>query len=747
MITLDLIEFIKLQLNKNISKETITTDLSEVGWRIEDIEEGFAKVEEDRLREVTLEQAKSLEAKEPIKTEEVEKVFDKYRELPIEGDSLEEPKLDNNNTDPSVIDTPFINILNIEKEPTPAKIWVPTAIQPKIEDIKNLEIKGEIKPEIQEEISKEKKEALSAPHTDIEPYMMEVEGKVSSINTNHVLNTSKIEKPEEIFKPEEKLTIQNVIPNIDKTQSINIMQGLKIPVDKLEPIRAPIVNNGMTDIIPKSAIISSYSQDILSANIKEPENVIVDKKKSFLKWGILIILFIVIFGMIFAFVEGYIKIPGSKFSFFVIKKDPRVIVLNSPDTISSLKAYKVETSIGISFPSLSNITTGLSSGDVVKSSDTDFININNQGFVNHTDGNLLFDYPFNIKSSLLKNDIVSDLKYDGTNLFVSVPDLSQILQKDAPDPTTVSIGSGQLGLLIPEFSPDVQDLIKKIDIYNILGENVPLYVKNETFGILKDFITGLTYTDKGTDTIHGVDTYHYELITDNDSTKKFLSSLTDLYIAKLPDDQKQKLDEAVGSSTISSFDVWVGKNDDNLYQIQFTLDVPLSKVLGLNDSGIAGNEVKLDWKTTYYDLDVLNSLLTPKADVTMEGFVNKIKDIKTKNIISAFKAQATSFHNATGSFGIKPNINGSCTNPNPGSLFSPQGHAKGADGAVGAVSSSMDSLLSATDGAGACYSTSSAWALSAPLMASDPTSPQFYCIDSKGGSKIVSNQIKGTVCL
>ena len=114
MITLDLIEFIKSQLNKNISKETILTDLSEVGWRMEDIEEGFAKVEEDRLRDVTLQQAKSLEAKEPVKIEEVKEVFDKYRELPIDGDSLNEPKLGSNEEDSTITDTPFINILNRE---------------------------------------------------------------------------------------------------------------------------------------------------------------------------------------------------------------------------------------------------------------------------------------------------------------------------------------------------------------------------------------------------------------------------------------------------------------------------------------------------------------------------------------------------------------------------------------------------------------------------------------------------------
>ena len=45
MTTGELIDYIKSQLNKNIPKYLIISRLIEVGWRMEDIEEGFSNIE------------------------------------------------------------------------------------------------------------------------------------------------------------------------------------------------------------------------------------------------------------------------------------------------------------------------------------------------------------------------------------------------------------------------------------------------------------------------------------------------------------------------------------------------------------------------------------------------------------------------------------------------------------------------------------------------------------------------------
>jgi len=44
MITEDLIKYIKNQVSKNVSKEVIISELTRVGWRAEDIDEGMSKV-------------------------------------------------------------------------------------------------------------------------------------------------------------------------------------------------------------------------------------------------------------------------------------------------------------------------------------------------------------------------------------------------------------------------------------------------------------------------------------------------------------------------------------------------------------------------------------------------------------------------------------------------------------------------------------------------------------------------------
>lgn len=44
MITEDLTNYIKSQIEQNISKEVIVSKLAQVGWKLEDIEEALAEV-------------------------------------------------------------------------------------------------------------------------------------------------------------------------------------------------------------------------------------------------------------------------------------------------------------------------------------------------------------------------------------------------------------------------------------------------------------------------------------------------------------------------------------------------------------------------------------------------------------------------------------------------------------------------------------------------------------------------------
>lgn len=789
MTTGDLIEYIKSQLNKNISRDSIKLKLIEVGWHPDDIEEGFSiaksssifnsEISHDLVNtEPVIEEFKKekIEAVQPpvniISPSEIKETKDPYREFPegIDIDQLDPyntaaPSLEKEQPKeeilepvmatmeipaeiPSVIDTEIQNI-------NPVKIWTPISIKPKIVDSSPIKI----------EESKEDKEIQFSGEKSLEEYNLEIGGNVMPIVEKSLLN--------EDSASEIKTSDSDLMPTINKNP---FPEQVKEPVIQEEIVSSniPVTNNAFDDMPPRKqivtgslmniqaemidihprnpAMIASYSQDILSA-VKEPVISPKQKKNIILKILIAFIVFILVGGMIFAFVEGYIKVPWSNISLSVVKKDPKTIMINAPDSIAKLKGYKVDTTINISSPSLSSITTGLASGEVVTSKDRDSVSISSKGAASHLNGKLVFDYLLAFKSSILKSDINSNIKYDGNNLFVSVPDLKQILDKDAPAKATVSFTPDQLNMILGEFSPKIQDLIKKVDAYNLSSGKVPLYVKTEVSSIFKEFINSLTYVQKGNENIHGIDTYHYELTADRQSTKKLLISLSDLFIVKLSAEQKKELDETLGSSSLSAFDVWVGENDDNIYQIKFTLNTPLSTVLGLNDSGIAGNEVKLEWTSTYYDLDIPNTIKMPGDSVSMDTFVKGIKDLKIKNIFSSFRPQATSLRNAIGSYGIRSNPTGSCTNPNPGSLFSPKGHAKGADNAVSSISSSMNSILSATNGAGLCYSTSTAWALEVPLYSAEesssteiPNTPTFYCADSIGNIITLTSPILGTIC-
>ncbi|HAE36951.1 MAG: hypothetical protein UR85_C0009G0040 [Candidatus Nomurabacteria bacterium GW2011_GWF2_35_66] len=749
MITSDLIEYIKIQLNKNISKDLIISRLSQVGWRAEDIEEGFLSIETSLtppVLEASL-SAENLNKEEDIKIKDEDgaKTVDPYRELP-DGVELESRE---------IYRTPNFKKEEIHTPPTvekttekiePVKIWAPTTIPTKIEETK-------ITPE------PKKEEAVEfSTNKEVAPYRLEVEGgekpntdeikKSSDLEFIPTINKNPFSNPitQTIDKVESPLISREFIPSTEKNPSSELVpQKVNLPPLKISNTKTPIPEKRISDMVQKSAMISSYSQDILAAKKEEP--IITKKSNLLLKIGILMFIIGLVGGMVFAFVEGYLRIPWLNINLSVVKKDPKTIILNTSSSLSKLKSYKVENNISISSPSLSNITTGLSSGSVVASKDRDSISVNTKGIVNHLNNKLMFDYILNLESSILENDINSNWKYNGTDLYVSIPDLNQVLGSDAPVATAVSLKPDQLNLIIPELSSEMQKTVKDIDIYNLMSGEVPLYIKNEVSSIFKEFINNLEYSEKADENIRGVDTYHYELTADRQSTKKFLTSLTNIFVVKLTADQKSNLDEVLGSSSISSFEVWIGKNDDNLYQIKFTLNTPLSKVLDLNDSGIAGNEVKLDWMITYYDLDVPNNINFPDAQLDMIEFIKSIRDVKIKNFISSFRSHAVLFKNAVGSFGTRSNPAGSCTNPNPGSIFSPKGHNKGADQSVGSIAEIMNSLLSITNGAGSCYSTSREWALSAPLSTvTEGGTSNFYCVDTTGNTTILQTPITGPAC-
>ena len=507
----------------------------------------------------------------------------------------------------------------------------------------------------------------------------------------------------------------------------------------------------MSSNLPQSAMLSSYKNDLLSVkNIEEVSR--KNNRGKIIKWLVISIIFLIVLGVGMLFYSGYFSLKNLNIPF--IKKDPKVLLLNNSKTLSSLSSYKTETIIDISSPSFSNISSGLISGEAVSSLDKDSFSINTLGVINQNKDGLLADNFFTFKSSIIKDPITFDVKNNGSDLFVSVPDLKEIMNENSPEPSIVRINSDEFALIPPLFSPNLELWMNKINFYKLLSSGMSSYINNDTLGAYDEFINNVEITEKGQDNIKGIDTYHYSIVPDRQFSKKLLTKITENFVSNLSEDDNSKLNEIIGATTVDSFVVWVGKGDNNIYQYNVTVDIPLSKILGFEDKSVGDNKVNISWKTTYFDFNISNNVLLPEDATNVVDFVNKIKESKIKNEVSSFKQLATGLLNAEGSYGAKPNSSGSCMKPTAGSLFSPTGHTKGATSAISSVSELLNNVMNTTNGAGYCYSTTKAWSFTVPVsinydpdpVTGFPNYKYFYCTDNTGATKELVAPPTGVIC-
>lgn len=707
MITEDLIAYIQAQLRKNISQDIIVSRLVGAGWHRDDVTEAFRKI---------------------------------FPPTP----PAEQPK-------------PVQDVVT-------DRVWSPIKIAPKIESTPSLIPNQQVtSPVVEQNITQRIKPIFSGSFS---------EAHGSNVVTPIIPNTPKVVVEQPIQKPKEtQLEIRNeeLIPALKPkvpvfqqptpAPTIPSTPAASAPISQAapKPIETPtttpplagfkmtsnMANSDVPDSnsLPNGAILHSYQKAINQASSFD-DKLFKQKRHTLVKWLILILILSAIGGAVFAFSENYIKIPSFNFSF--IKKDPKTLLANAPIELNELKSYKIETNASISLPPLANITSGLVSGEAVPSHDKDSITLFAEGVVNNENQSTpVFDYKATLSSSLFNNKIITNLKYNNLLSLVTVPDLSELLGPNAPKENTILVPKGHFDAFVALLPDNIQDKVKKIDIDKLLSVGIPSYVNNETSAIFKDFVSNATVTEKSPDDIHGILSYHYELNADRQATKKFINEFINIFITDLSDEEKDILSERLGAISIDSLQVWIGKDDNKIHQYSFVLKTPLSRLIGLDDKGIAGNEVSLDWKTTYYDFDVHNDISIPAEAMSVADFMKEVNDMKVKDEISAFKSLASNFHNAVGNYGKRSNSSGSCTNPNPNSLFSPVGHPKGASSVVGSIASLMNDILNTTEGALSCYSTSNAWALSAPLL-TDTTSS--FCVDSTGISRIIKQPINGPVC-
>ncbi len=491
--------------------------------------------------------------------------------------------------------------------------------------------------------------------------------------------------------------------------------------------------------LPESPLIKTFSSDIQKAEATITEESVPSARRKIARSIIIVLVIGLIGGAAFAFLKGYISFAS------FIKKDPKVLLLGTPSHLSSLSSYRSDTTITASFPSVANITNGLISGNVVTSKDTDSVSIdikstihNNSSSASHA----LSDHAFHIRSSLIQNDIDVDLKYNGTTSFITIPDLSNLFGEHAPLSGLVAVGDTEFDELLSLVPIQYRDMIRNTDFYKMKSNGIPPYVINSLKVSLKELIDSADVSEKPKEVIQGIDTYHYILSVDRADTKKFLISLADIFITTLSETQKKNLEEALGASNFDTIEVWVGTDDSLVHQYKFSLSVPLSKVINLEDKGIDGNTVTFTWQSSVYDFNQATSVLPSETATPVSDFVKLGLDKNIKTTMASFITASKTFRNALGSYG-KTNTGGSCVNPSAGSLFSPVGHTKGAATSVGAIAHTMNILVANPTGEGSCLSTPTAWAMAFPL-ASDPTSS--YCVDSTGSSRIRTSPLTTTLC-
>jgi len=805
MITSDLVSYIQSQIKKNISKDLIILHLSENGWRREDIDEGFLKVSSvsdlnysspkpeikdkwlnDPYRELPgsettpivnpvelkpemkYEAPKVIEEQKawvPIKTEEPKKITPGSFMYSVPEIKTEIPKIIEEKKEliPDEVKPNIVPVTEIKIE-TPAKveeskIWTPMNIKAVTSSIPEIKIETPKEELKSNEIEILPEQISSRPISDIknEPssfgaFKNEIPVIKQEPLNGPVLSAISFNQPKKSFSDFKTNTdTVSTSSNLSTDKNLSaekpiIQVPIKIfhdttPISSIPKIEAEVVTESSNK--PESAIISSFRQDIDSVTLAKNDTTNKVNKSSKGIFKILAIIFVILLitgGIVFAFINGYIKMPIS-----IIKNDPKVILLNTSSNFNKLKSYKTYTKITLSSPSFANITSGLVNGEAVVSNDRDYISFSTNGLVNRNDSqSSIFDYNTIIKGSFLKDKITTDIKYADSKSYITMPDLSEVVANYIPTQIPVLVPSEQLSLITSEFPTYFKDKINKIGVFDILSNIMSNSFGDKFTSSFNDLVNSSTMAEKPNEIINGQDSYHYEIIVDRQNTKKFLVSLMNTFANNDSPEIKSILEENLGSTTLDSFEIWISKADSNILQYQFKLSAPLSKIIGLDDKGIADNTVSLDWKTTYSGFDIANEIIIPTDYIKIEDYLRDVHNNKIKSTLSSFSSNTKNLFNAEGSFGKSVNKTGSCTAPNSGSLFSPLGHDKGASTAIASISSSMNDLLSLTEGPSTCFSTLKAWSISSPLVGDLQA---FYCVDSNGDSKLLTGQPTGTTCV
>lgn len=693
MITDELVSYIETQLKKNTPREIITSRLLQAGWNPLDVEEGFLAIAPASSVPLPARQA-SASTDTVVHT-------DPYRESP------------------QIKTTP-----PLEQKESP-KVWIPTQVKP-----------------IEQEISTPQTESASV---DIRDTVSPLIGEVSS--------SPKFQSKVYVY----------VIPTEDATatEAANVIKEDLLPAlapkelqagheDSPQAISSPVVTEShavnppvRNDISAGKSVQGFQAQpgDFASSVVMADTLLKTENKKHSWKNTFLILVIFAIGAFVFALSAGYI--PPSLFQFSLIKKDPKDLLVSASAILAKHESYKTATNLTISSPLFSDITSGLLTGEPVASSDRDSISFTMLRTVQNEPESIsrsVVSTKSSIFPTVIQAEIISarDLQY-----FI-FPDLSQFFPSADARSGSVTVPDGDLSTLIHELPLVFGVSVEESDRGQILSKGVSPSMKAEIKDAFKELVAEISVNEKTPEKIRDVETYHYNINVDRPTMKKFLTRIFLASGVEFSAKAKPLIEEALGSVSVNSFEVWVGKASGTIAQYKIVLSTPLSKVLGLNDNGIAGNEVMLELQTTFYDFDIpTNTITIPENATPLPLFIQTVRDFKIKSILTSFQTQAKNLQKIEGRYGVKANTSGSCASPTNGSLFSPLGHTSKASTPVGAIAQSMNILLGSATHPPVCHSNASSWMVAVPLV-SDPNA--IFCSDSTGALKTLQAMPNGTSC-
>lgn len=566
----------------------------------------------------------------------------------------------------------------------------------------------------------------------------------------------------EIESPEPVLVEQNIFPA--KEENKIDLQNLEVPVKikKEEALQGEKLissdesRGSLIDDLPKIAPISTFSKDMEEAmekarQEKSKTGLQRTKNKKLLKWGGLVLVILVLVGSLsWLFVTGKINLKNINIPF--INKDPRSLIVKNSQLLASLDSYKAETILEIKTPSFANISAGLLTGEAIPSLDKDNLVIGSNAVFSRQNGEMLSDNSISVSGTILEEFVSGRIHSDGKNTYLSFPDLSKVLKETTTLKGSIKIDNQEFYLVSSLFGPRASRIVEKIKLQKILTSGISSYIDEETLGSYDDLIKNVQITKKGEEVIKGVNTIHYSINPDKELFKNLIKKILERFSGDINDTDLSNIDTVIGSTKVSSFDVWVGKGNNAIYQYNIVLEIPMTKVFGFEDKSIGNDTMSISFKVTYFDFNLPNNISIPNGYTEISEFVKSAKIENVKNKVREFIVLADNLKKIEKKYGVKPNPQGSCMEPVAGSLFSPTGHSKSAVLPVSEISSFLNYTLGLTKGLGSCYSTTTDWSFAIPLtdnyenIATSEIFDKYYCVDSKGGDIEISTLPKGTIC-